>query len=110
LNFKRIFGLLVIIAGVALMMFSNYLDGRLADADRQISDAKKKIQQGDQLFSLNPVSKEIGGAITGSAKQKVRSGEEEVAYYRRISMYSHNGGIALIVIGAVIVIFGRKKK
>jgi len=109
MNFGRIIGLVVVVIGIASMIFANYIRNRLYDAEGQITDAKKKIKQGDQLFSFNPVAKEIGQGFTSGAKEKVSEAEATVAEYYRIAAWSHNGGIALIVIGAGIVVFCRKK-
>lgn len=105
----RIIGLCVIVIGIASMVFANYIRGRLYEAEGQIADAKKKIKQGDQLFSFNPIAKEIGQGLTSGAKEKVRDAETTVAEYYRIAALCHNGGIALIAIGAGLVIFCRKK-
>lgn len=110
MNLKRLLGSTAIIAGAALLVFSAYLKGRLSDAEGQISDAKRKVNTGEKLFSLNPVAKEIGQELTGSAKEKISDAEQRVAQYYTIETWCHRGGIGFIVIGAGLVLFSRKRR
>ena len=110
MNFKRILGMFSIVIGIALIIFSQYLKQQLENARGQISDAKKKVSAGNSLFSLNPVAQEVGKEITGSAEKKISAAEETVQYYENVADWSQKGGIGLIILGAVVVIFGRKKK
>ncbi len=100
----------MIVIGVGLILASNHIKERLAEAEGEISDAKRKLSQGETLFSLSPISKGIGQAIAGGAEDKIRNAEEEVQYYYRVAATCQGGGIAAIVLGAFIVIFARKKK
>lgn len=109
MNYKRISSIVVILIGIALLIFSAYIKNKLADAEGQISSAKSKVDTGEKLFSLNPVSKEIGEGLTGSAREKIRDAEGQVAYYYEVAMWCQRGGIALIIIGAAVFIFSRKK-
>jgi hypothetical protein len=110
LNFKRLLGILPMIIGIGLIIFSQYLNYRLDNARGQIDDAKKKVSAGSSLFSLNPVAQEIGKEITGSAEKKISSAEATVKYYETVADWSQKGGVGLIILGVVAVIFGRKKK
>lgn len=110
MSWKQVLGLLVVIAGIGGIVISKSIDNRLAQANEEISGAKEKVSQGNALFSLNPVAKEIGQGVTESANKKISAGEEEVAHYRQVSMQFWYGGIALIVVGGCLVLFCRKKK
>ena len=107
LNFKRIFGLLAIVVGIALIIFSVYGTKQLNEGKLKIADAKKKVSQSNQLFSLNPISKEIGKGMTSGAEGKIAAGERTVEEYERLFKWCQIGGIALIVLGVGFVIFGR---
>ena len=109
-NFKRVFGILVIVIGVVLLFISNYINQQLIQGNEEIASAKKKVDQGQQLFSFNPIAKEIGQGMTSGAKSKIREGEEQVAQYTVIADWCQKGGIGLIILGAIVVIFGGNKK
>lgn len=110
MSLKQVLGLLVIIAGISCLVISKSIDSRLAEANQEIAGAKQKVSQGNSLFSMSPVTKEIGQGVTSSANKKISAGEEEVAHYQQVSMQLWYGGIALIVVGGCLVLFCRKKK
>ena len=70
MNGKRILGILILLCGIAMILGSVYIKQRVAEGKMQISSAQNKVNQGNSLFSLNPVSKEIGKGVTGSAQKR----------------------------------------
>jgi uncharacterized membrane protein len=110
MNIKRVLGALIIVAGIVLLYISNYITQQINQGQEEIASAKKKINQGEQLFSFNPVAKEVGKGLTSGAKKQIRAGEETIAHYTQVADWCQKGGIGLIVLGAIVVIFGRSKK
>jgi len=92
---KVIGGLVAIIIGVCLIVLSMYIKG-------QTGSARENVQKGKSLFSNNPIEKAIGGIIEGAAEGKI-------AQYDRFARWSLYGGIILIVVGAGVVFFYRKR-
>jgi hypothetical protein len=110
-NWKRVFAIVVFIVGVAMVGGAYYINTQVAEGKLQVSSAEKKVDQGKTLFSLNPVSKEIGDQITKSADRKIDKAKEEISYYAGLAQNLQIGGIVLIVIGIGFFIFaGRSKK
>jgi hypothetical protein len=110
MNIRRILGIVVVIAGIALIIISQYIKTQVAEGNLQISSAQEKVNQGNKLFSLSPYSKPIGQQMTGAAQKKINAGQEQVAYYTQLADQMQIGGIALIVIGTVIILIPRKSK
>lgn len=110
MNFKRILGIATLIAGIVLLFISNNIHNQLNAGREEISEAQKNVGRGNRLFSLHPVTKEIGKGVSSIAEKKINEGEETIAHYAMIANWCQNGGIALIVLGTIIVIFSRKKR
>ena len=102
MNIKRIIAIVLIIGGVALILVSNYIKGEVASGRDQISSAQSKVDTADQVFSLNPYSKQVGKQITGSAQKKIDAGSAEAAHYEEMARWLQIGGIVLIVAGGAL--------
>ncbi|MBS0605159.1 MAG: hypothetical protein JSS60_09030 [Verrucomicrobia bacterium] len=114
MKIARVLGILIIIAGIASILFSNYIMEQVAEGKIKIEKGEKAIKQGNQLFSLNPVAKEVGKGLTDSAQKKINEGQQQVAYYENLAQTLKTAGIAGIVVGAGIFLFsfmgGNKKR
>lgn len=109
MNIRRALGILVLIGGIVLIFISNYIKGQVEEGNLKISSAEQKVQQGNKLFSYNPLSQQVGKQITGSAQKKINAGKEQVSYYTQLADNLQIGGIVLIVLGIIIVVIPRKK-
>ncbi len=107
---KRILGILLIVIGGAMVLFSNYIAGQVAQGQAQIDSAQSQVNTTDTLFSGSEYTKPFGKALTGGAQKKIDAGQREVNYYSGLSGKVKVGGIILIVIGAAILFMGRKKR
>lgn len=108
MNIKQVMGLLAIVVGIALIIFVVYGKQQVAIAKGEISDAKQKVDQGNQLFSLNPISKEVGKQVSGGISQKIQNAEHTVEYYENLFMWCQVGAVVLIVGGCGLIYFCRK--
>lgn len=109
----RILGFIVLIAGIGSILFSNYITEQVNAGKIQIAQGERAVNRGNQLFSLNPIAKEVGKGITAPAEKKIEKGKEQVAYYQDLAQTLKTAGISGIIIGAgmaIISFFGRKKK
>ena len=106
---KTIIGLILILLGVASIGTSMYISSEVAQGKGKISRAEKQVNQGQSLFSLNPVSREVGKELTGAANKKISEGKQQVAYYEDVATVTQIGGIALLVIGFGTLLLARKK-
>lgn len=110
MNSKRIIGILLAIAGVFLFVFANYIQSEVAQGRQKISSAQRQVNQGKSLFSLNPVTKEVGKGLLGGAQKKIDEGKQEADAYELLAGRLQIGGILLFIAGALFLVFGRKSK
>lgn len=95
----RILGILVLIAGIAAIMFSNYITNQVTEGKAKIASGEKSLNQANQLFSLNPVAKQVGKSVTRSGEKKIAMGKEQIAYYENLAQQLMVGGIIGCVVG-----------
>jgi hypothetical protein len=88
---KKLIGIVVLLAGVALFIFAKYEQNRLGND-------KAMVSRGTSMFSGNAVGDSVGGYVQG------RLGEYDTPL-RLCSI----GGLILIVLGAGVIYFSRKK-
>jgi hypothetical protein len=111
LNLKQGIGILFIVVGIALLIFVFYGKGQIEEGRDQIASGKQKVKQTQQMFSFTPVTKQVGQGLTSGAQDKIATGELTIEQYEAIFMWCEIGGIALLVVGAGLVLFcGRKKR
>lgn len=105
----KIFAIVSFIGAAALILFSVYIMRQVEIGKGQVSSAQSTVNVGQKLFSVNPVSKEVGNQLTNPIQSKIAEGSEEIARYESLAHYLLVGGVALGVIGLGFIIFGRKK-
>jgi len=112
MRLMRILGFVILIAGIAALLFASYINSRIGQGKAEIENAQKKVKQAEGILSINPVTKELGKEISGGAQKKIDEGKDLVAKYEKIAGLLHTGGIVMTILGAgiVIVSFLRKKK
>ncbi|GEM_PF-660078 len=109
----RILGILIALAGIGALLFSNYITEQVLQGKSQIASGEQKVQKGKQLFSSNPYTEPLGNAITGSAEKKIAKGKEQVAYYEALAQKLKTGGIIGCIVGGglfIISFVGSNKK
>ena len=60
MNSKTIIGVILMIIGVVLFVFSNSISEKVAEGRGEISSAQSKVDMGNSIFSMNPTAKEMG--------------------------------------------------
>ena len=99
---------MIVVAGVGMLFGSNYIMGEVGEGREKISKAQKKVDSGNSLFSVNPISKAVGKGLTGSAQKKIDAGSEEAARYEQMAQMLLYGGIGAIVVGVGIFFFSTR--
>ena len=108
----RVFGIFVLLAGIAALLFSNYIMNQVNVGKGKIEKGQKAVDRGNQLFSLNPVAEQFGNQVTGSAQKKINEGQQQVEQYEELAGQLQTGGVVAIVVGAgcILASFFMKKK
>jgi hypothetical protein len=107
---KKIIGIIVFVAGVALLCTSYYIKDQVEEGKGQIKSAQKKVNTANKLFSLTPETKQLGQGATNSAQKQIDAGKQQVGYYEDLAGKLQIGGIVLMVVGVGIIFIGGKKK
>ncbi len=106
---KRILGIIAAILGASLILSSFYIKNRVSEGRGKISEAEDNIQKGKLLFSLNPLTKEIGESLSDSAEIKIKEGSAKADRYETLALWFQIGGGAFVIISAGLIFMGRKK-
>lgn len=107
---KRIFGILLVLVGIGMIFASVYIMGQVTQGREQISEAQEKVNKGKSLFNLNPITKEIGKGLTGSAEKKIEEGRQTADKYEELASWLKIVGIVFVVLGGLGILFGKKKQ
>ncbi len=100
-------GLIVLglLAGVSGYLIRSEVDeGKL-----KVARAEDSLSKGKSLFSLNPISKQIGKRVSSEAKQKIGEANQEISYYESLYRWLFGLGGASVVIG-FFLLFRRAKR
>lgn len=95
MNAKRIIGIIILIVGIIAILVANYVKGRLAEAEGT-------VHKGTSMLSGTSVGGQVGKSVGGAIENKIAS-------YNTPVMILMIGGIVLVVIGAGMALFCRKK-
>jgi hypothetical protein len=93
---KRIVGIVIVIIGIIVICYANYQKHRIAEA-------QGNIKKGTSLFSGSSTGGQVGQAVGGVMEGKVSS-------YNTPVMLLLIGGIVLVIVGAGMVLFCKKRR
>jgi uncharacterized membrane protein len=96
MNYKRITGVIAAVIGIVLILISMYIKGKVAAATEGANEAAG-------LFSMSKYTESAGSKITEMTAAETKA-------YIVIANVMQYGGIALVVLGGIVVIFGKKKR
>ena len=108
MSFRRILGIILLLAGLTSVGFSIYIKREVAKGKEQIASGQQKVDQGKALFGLSPATKPIGEGVAAPVQGRIDQGRRDVAYYEMVSNYLLYGGILAIVFGALLLFLPRK--
>lgn len=110
MKIKTVIGILVVVCGIAGVVASQYIMNRVEEGKGQVEEAQNKVDQGQGLFSLNPITKQIGKGATDAAQKKIDEGSEQIAQYTKLADQLQIGGMIAIVLGGCVILIGKRKK
>lgn len=107
---KKIFAVIVFLVGVAMIGGSMYITKQIEEGKIQISNAERQLKQGSALFSINPVTKQIGEGITSSADRKIARANQDILTYTNLAQLLMVGGIIVVIIGLGMFVFALRTR
>jgi hypothetical protein len=110
MNKKKLIGTIVFLMGVCLIGISMYITSQVEQGKLKANRAQQQVDQGSGLFSGNPVTKEIGKGITGSAQRKIDEGMQQISDYTVIARIAQISGIILVILGLGVVFVGKPSR
>lgn len=105
----KVMGVILMIIGVVLFVFSNSISEKVAEGRGEISSAQGKVDMGKTVFSMHPATKEVGGIMTDSAQKRIDAGTEEANYYERMATWLKIGGVVLFILGTGVLVIGMRR-
>lgn len=106
MNVKRILGIVLLLAGIACILFAKYINNQITEGQAKVDKAQQQVDQSNSLFSLNPVTKEVGKGLTNPIQQKINAGQATIEQYEALALWLNVGGIVLIVLGVIVFLLG----
>ena len=105
----RIIAILLMLAGGGMLGGSVYIHNQVLQGRAQIAAAQKKVNTGKSLFSVDPTAKKVGNQLFKPIDKKLAEARGEATYYERLASQLQMGGIILLVIGAGMFLFGKRR-
>ena len=107
----RIFGIVVLLAGVVMIGVSQHIKNEVAQGKLQIASGEQKVGVGKKIFGANQTSEKVGNTLFfDSADKKIAAGKQDIAEYTQMANQLQIGGIIAILIGAGMVVVSYRKK
>lgn len=108
LNLKLIIGIVVVLCGIFLLTFSNYITVQVAIGRGDISRAQAQVNGINGLIDNSSRVHGLSNLFTGSAQNQINAGIQKANYYEKLSWELKIVGFVLLIIGALFLFFGRK--
>lgn len=109
MNFRRILGILILLAGIASLILGMYITSQVEQGKMQVASAQKKVKQSTGLFNMSPYTKGVGDTLSNSAQKKIGEANEMIAQYAQYATWFKIGGVAMIVLGGIIIFIPRRR-
>ncbi len=112
MNIRRISGIVLMVVGVGLFLFGNYVAGEVDQGRKKISSAQQKVDFGKKATDLSPYTKDIGNLAAKPIQKKIDEGKDEADQYQTLARWTHISAIAVFALGILLFIFSfihRKK-
>ncbi len=111
----RVVGVVLLIAGIGCIFASNYITSQVNAGKIKVAEGEKSVSQGQQLFSFNPVAKQVGQGLTQPAEKKIQEGKHQISKYEALADTLTVAGIVGSIAGAGLLLLsffqkGRKPR
>lgn len=106
MSYKRIIGIIIVLIGILLIFFSFYIKSRVAYELHNVKTKTELLERHPFARSGGKTSKQIA-STTGKAANQIA--QERAASYQTTAMWLLISGIVVIIVGALIIVFGRSR-
>lgn len=106
MNGKKISGLILILIGAALIVFSCLISAKVKQGEQKIQRSQRTVNTIRKYSSVSPNAKKIGQMATQPVQQKINQGKQEAAKFQGISIWAFIGGIIIAAVGVVLFVLG----
>ena len=100
---RRILGIVLLVAGIAAILFATYIDNQVAEGRIQITEAQQKVDVGTSIFSLTPQTKQATAPITRSVQSRIDQGTLTANQYEILAHGFKIGGIIAAIAGILLI-------
>jgi hypothetical protein len=107
---KQMYGIVIMIVGAIFFFLSHYIGTQVEQGERQVESGQRKVNKVNSLFSSSQYTKPIGDVVTGSAQERINQGKLDIAYYTSVAGWLQIGGIALLIVGAGVIVLARRRR
>lgn len=103
----RILGIVILCIGFVVLFFGNYIANQIEAGKEQIQSGQSQINTYKNIFSINPVSKQVGNQMMKPYEERISRGQTEITEYEALVIKLRIAGVILIIIGlALALIWG----
>lgn len=110
MNVRRTIGLLILIGGIVMILFSRYIKSEVNVGQRKVASAEEQVEMGETVFGLTPATKPFGDELASPMRRKIAEGKMTIAHYQAIANWLMVGGIVCIIGGLVLIVIPRRRK
>ena len=109
MNFRRILGIIILLAGLGSIGTSLYIKKEVAKGREQIASGQQKVDQTKTIFGMSSAIKPVGEVLTASGQSQINQGRHDVAYYEKLSDWLMTGGVIAVILGGTLLFFPSRK-
>jgi len=102
--FSRILSILLLIAGLAIFGFGNYMSYEVTQKEERIAEAEEN-EEGHRRPVLGPVRRGIRTEQSETAERKIGAAKEKIASSEVTAYWLRGSGMALFIVGFGCLIF-----
>jgi len=107
---KKILGLILLVIGVGLYLFGNYVSNQVVEGKKKIEKTQRTVDNVRHYSKVDPYAEAVGKIATNPVQKKINEGREEVSNYRKLAKALHTSGLVLLGLGVLFLLLGFTSK
>lgn len=105
----NIIGIFLFLLGGGAIFGAEYLALQIGSGKAKVEKAQNQVDTGDALFSLNPLTQQIGQQMTGSAQKKIDQANQQIVEYELLAQQIRYTGIGLWIVSAGLLLWCNRR-